>query len=141
MVKNKDEGETAIDVADEREDGAEAAPAKGRRKATADTGLAANDVFFFGNEIGDTGSSNTATVAKVSSSDVTGAQTHGASLKANIPVTNVYDFNKDGQVTSADVTIALTPGSFSALSTLIDLINACAWGLRRTLPCSIPGKL
>ena len=30
-------------------------------KGTADTGLAANDVFFFGNEIGDTGASNTAT--------------------------------------------------------------------------------
>ncbi|MBI3837506.1 MAG: SUMF1/EgtB/PvdO family nonheme iron enzyme [Planctomycetia bacterium] len=79
--------------------------------ATADTGLSADDVFFYGNEIGDTGASNTATVAKVTSLDITGAQTHGASLKANIPITNVYDFNKDGQVNSSDLTIAQTHGT------------------------------
>ncbi len=80
-------------------------------KATANTGLAAKDVFFYGNEIGATGSSNTATIAKVTSSDVTDTQTHGATLKANIPVTNIYDFNKDGQVGSADVTDVQTHGT------------------------------
>src|SRR5215471_1609388 len=40
---------------------------------------------------------------------------------------------------SSEVTIALTPGSFSALSRLIDMIRAWACGLRLTLPQSIPG--
>ncbi|MBI3837060.1 MAG: hypothetical protein HY288_03895 [Planctomycetia bacterium] len=95
-------------------------------KATADTGLVANDVFFFGNEIGSTGASNTATVAKVSSLDVTGAQTHGASLKANIPLTNIYDFNKDGQVSSFDVTDAQTHGTSN--KTGLQLISIAAGG-------------
>src|SRR5215510_4380426 len=34
---------------------------------------------------------------------------------------------------------ALTPGSACALSKLIDLIRAWGWGLRRTLPQSMPG--
>ena len=80
-------------------------------KATADTGLGSNDVFFFGNEIGDTGSSNTAGTATVTSSDTTATQTHGAALKANIPATNLFDFNKDGQVTGADTTDAQTHGT------------------------------
>ncbi len=95
-------------------------------KATADTGLSANDVFFYGNEIGDTGSSNTATVAKVSASDVTGVQTHGASLKANIPVTNIYDFDKDGQVGSSDVIIAQSHGT--SCKTGLQLISLGAVG-------------
>jgi hypothetical protein len=66
-------------------------------KATPNTGLVANDVFFFGNEIGDTGVSNTSTVAKVAAGDVTGARTHGASLAANIPITNIYDLDKDAR--------------------------------------------
>ena len=83
-------------------------------KATPNTGLFANDVFFFGNEIGDTGVSNTSTVAKVAAGDVTGAQTHGASLAANIPITNIYDFDKDGKVSASDVTAAQTHGTSNA---------------------------
>ncbi|MBI3837507.1 MAG: hypothetical protein HY288_06200 [Planctomycetia bacterium] len=90
--------------------------------ADRNTGLATSDVFFFGNEIGDTGASNTATVAKVTSLDVTGAQTHGASLKANIPSTNIYDFNRDAQVNSQDVTIAQTHGTSN--KTGLQLFNA-----------------
>ncbi len=95
-------------------------------KATPDTGLAANDVFFFGNEIGATGTSNTATIAKVTSSDVTGAQTHGATIKANIPITNIYDFNKDGQVGAADVTDVQTHGTTN--KTGLNFINIGAGG-------------
>ncbi|MBI3839226.1 MAG: hypothetical protein HY288_15000, partial [Planctomycetia bacterium] len=94
--------------------------------ATADTSLAANDVFFFGSEIADTGASNTATVAKVSSLDVTGVQTHGASLKTNIPVTNIYDFNRDGLVNSFDVTDAQTHGTSN--KTGLQLIDIGAGG-------------
>src|SRR5205807_9549775 len=40
---------------------------------------------------------------------------------------------------SSEVTMALTPGSFSALSILIDMMRAWACGLRLTLPHSMPG--
>ncbi len=79
--------------------------------ADGNTGLAADDHFFFGNEIGATGASNTATIVKVGAPDVTDTQTHGATLKANIPVSNVYDFNKDGVVNAADVTDSQTHGT------------------------------
>ena len=80
-------------------------------KSTADTGLAANDTFFFGNEIGDTGFGDTSSFATVTSVDTTAAQSHGAALKANIPTANLYDFNKDGQVNSTDTTIAQGHGT------------------------------
>ncbi|MBI3838961.1 MAG: hypothetical protein HY288_13650 [Planctomycetia bacterium] len=105
-------------------------------KATANTGLAANDHFFFGSEIGDTGSSNTATVAKVTSLDVTGVQTHGASLKTNIPLTNVYDFNRDGLVNSFDVTDAQTHGTSN--KTGLQLINISAAGPLAQVSAEVP---
>ncbi|MBI3838435.1 MAG: hypothetical protein HY288_10945, partial [Planctomycetia bacterium] len=95
-------------------------------KATANTGLAADDHFFFGSEIADTGASNTATVAKVTSLDVTGVQTHGASLKTNIPLTDLYDFNRDGLVNSFDVTDAQTHGTSN--KTGLQLIDIGAGG-------------
>src|SRR6476646_9857028 len=42
---------------------------------------------------------------------------------------------------SLAVTTALTPGSFSAFEVSIDLMMACGWGLRSTLPISWPGRL
>src|SRR5215470_7572495 len=42
---------------------------------------------------------------------------------------------------SALVMTAFTPGRASAADASIDLMRACACGLRNTLPCSIPGKL
>ena len=41
---------------------------------------------------------------------------------------------------SAAVTTAFTPGRASARLQSIDLITACAYGLRSSLPCSIPGR-
>jgi hypothetical protein len=74
-------------------------------KATANTGLAANDVFFFGNEIGDANKSNTSTVFKVSAIDTTSTQTHLATLGTNQPITNVFDYNRDGAVSAIDITL------------------------------------
>ncbi|MBI3839471.1 MAG: TIGR03790 family protein [Planctomycetia bacterium] len=95
-------------------------------KANADTGLTVDDVFFFGNEEADTGVTNTATVAKVGSGDVTGVQTNGANIGANIPATNLYDFNRDGKVDSSDVTFAQTHGT--STRTGLQLINLAANG-------------
>ncbi len=86
------------------------------------TGLAANDVFYFGNAIGDTG--NSATDANVNSSDVLGARGHHAGPSA--PMTNVYDFNRDQMVDAADVAIAVQNVSSGAAA--LQLITAPALG-------------
>jgi hypothetical protein len=87
--------------------------------ATANTGLAANDLFFFGSEIGDTGASNTATIFKVSALDTTGTQTHTATLGTNQPITNVFDFNRDGAVGAADITIDQIHGTTNSTGLVV----------------------
>jgi hypothetical protein len=80
-------------------------------KATADTGLAANDVFFYGNEIGNTNSNNTTAVARTGTSDISVVQTHGNVLSANIPISNLYDFDRDGKVGTSDISLIQTHGT------------------------------
>jgi hypothetical protein len=83
-------------------------------RANANTGLAQNaglpagqaDVFFFGNAIGDTGAGNTSTNALVNAFDQAGVRANGQILGNNIPVTNIYDFNRDGAVNANDESIA-----------------------------------
>jgi ELWxxDGT repeat protein len=67
------------------------------------TGLAASDVFFFGNRVGDSfvGAAPAATVT--SSQDELGARFNPG---INQPVTSIYDFNRDGVVNAADQLIA-----------------------------------
>ena len=81
--------------------------------ATPDTGLAANDVFFFGNEIGNTGDHNTATVATTGTGDVSDVVNHGANSKNNIAITSVYDFNRDGLIATGDISDTVNHGSNS----------------------------
>jgi hypothetical protein len=95
-------------------------------RATANTGLAANDVFFFGNEIGDANKSNTSTVFKVSAADTTSTQTHPATLGTNQPITNVFDYNRDGAVGAADTTIDQIHGTTNA--TGLQTINIAGGG-------------
>jgi hypothetical protein len=70
-------------------------------KANANTGIAADDVFYFGNSIGDTG--NSPTDAIVDGADVLGAQNNQTATAA---ITNPYDFNRDKVVDATDVAIA-----------------------------------
>jgi hypothetical protein len=74
--------------------------------ATANTGLVAPDVFYFGNAVGDSGFGDTATQATVNVNDALGARNNPQSLFNNIPLSNVYDFNRDGQVNTTDQLIA-----------------------------------
>ncbi len=77
--------------------------------ANANTDLAATDVFYFGNAIGDVGVGNSAssglTVVSVNSIDFA---TIRGSLNPFGPVaiTNVYDINKDGRVDAIDTATA-----------------------------------
>jgi hypothetical protein len=89
-------------------------------KSTANTGLAANDVFFFGNEIGDANKSNTATIFKVTASDTTATQIHAAPVGTNQPITNQFDYNRDGAVGAADITIDQIHGTTNSTG-LVDI--------------------
>ena len=73
-------------------------------KATENTGLAENDVFYYGNAVGDSGDSTQN--AYVNATDQIGARDnpHGRTNLADI--TDVYDFNRDKYVNATDQIIA-----------------------------------
>ncbi|HEY4313325.1 MAG TPA: CARDB domain-containing protein [Pirellulales bacterium] len=75
--------------------------------ANANTGLARPDVFYFGNAVGDSG--NSATDAAVNAGDSLGARSHAAA--GPVPITDQWDYNRDGAVNGADVTIAQQNGT------------------------------
>ena len=93
--------------------------------ADADTGLAANAVFYFGNAIGESG--NSSSDAQVTLADELGAQDNPANLLMNpAPITDPYDFNRDGRVDAADQIIARANTTNSA--TALQLINPPSGG-------------
>jgi hypothetical protein len=83
-------------------------------KANANTGLAQTagfpvgqgDVFFFGNAVGDSGLGDSVVNATVNATDEDAARNHPHVPGNNLPVTNVYDFNRDGRVNAVDQAIA-----------------------------------
>ena len=88
----------------------------------AQTGLAANDVFYFGCAIGETG--NTAADAVVNSSDVTRTRNNFSGFSL-VGLESVYDFNRDRQVASGDVTISRNHFSgFTPLALIAPLASA-----------------
>ncbi len=74
--------------------------------ANAHTGLPADDTFYFGNLVGATGASNTASAAVVGSADFDAivADPHGPFNKA--PIASVTDINRDGLVNANDAIYA-----------------------------------
>ena len=82
--------------------------------ANANTGLSEKpgypagqaDVFFFGNAIGNTGLGDTVVNALVNSIDENGVRSNNQFPFNNIPITNLYDFNRNGGVNSVDESIA-----------------------------------
>jgi hypothetical protein len=89
-------------------------------KATAATGLAADDVFYFGNAIGEAG--NSATDAKVDPADELLARSHPRNVLNPAPIDYFYDYNRDKRVDPADQLIARSnPTSIITALKLIDL--------------------
>ncbi|MDY7011119.1 MAG: hypothetical protein SVV80_10265 [Planctomycetota bacterium] len=83
-------------------------------KATAATGLAEPDVFYFGNAIGETG--NSPTDATVKPTDEIGARNNPHTLggpEGPAGIDDVYDFNRDKKVGPTDEIIARTNGTSS----------------------------
>ena len=70
-------------------------------KPGARTRLAQPDVFFFGNQVGETGEPP---ALSVTSADVASVRRHVSA--GPVPITSAYDFDRDGAVTGADVLIA-----------------------------------
>ncbi len=72
------------------------------------------DVFFFGNVVGDSGAGDTAVNATVNSIDEAGARNNPQVVENNIPITNIYDFNRDARVNSVDEAICRLNATTSA---------------------------
>ena len=73
--------------------------------ANASTGLTDDDVFYFGNVVGESG--NDPTNAIVNLSDISNARTNQTGF-GSTDVLNVLDFNRDAVVNLADISIART---------------------------------
>jgi len=72
--------------------------------ATANTGLSENDVFYFGNAIGETG--NAATDARVNAIDMLLARNNPHGLVDPASRDDAYDFNRDKRVDATDMLLA-----------------------------------
>lgn len=81
-----------------------------RVKATTPTGLWADDVFYFGNAVGESGNSP-GTNAVVNATDEIRARANPRSLLSAAPVTFNFDFNRDKQVNATDQIIARANGT------------------------------
>ncbi len=67
------------------------------------TNLAASDVFFFGSRLGDTFINSPPTIVSTAAADALATRNNPSFLQ---PLTNIYDFNKDGAVSAGDELIA-----------------------------------
>ncbi len=89
----------------------------------ANTGLAASDVFFFGNAPGETGDGAT----QVNATDIADTQKNPRGLANLTPITFNFDFSRDKQVNATDIAIAQSHPT--SLSTGLKLINVSGAGL------------
>jgi len=80
----------------------------------ANTGLSANDTFYFGNAIGEMNIGNVANPAllRVDESDVQRVRQNQSN---SVSVTNIFDLNKDGRVNSIDFSLVRQNRTSSAL--------------------------
>ncbi|MDZ4850512.1 MAG: hypothetical protein SGI77_14600 [Pirellulaceae bacterium] len=85
--------------------------------ANANTKLASNDVFYFGNAIGDVGQGNSGTPTLVRTDDTDWVSVRqNLSPNANsVPFSNVFDVNKDGQVNPIDMSLVRQNSALSVI--------------------------
>jgi hypothetical protein len=76
--------------------------------ANAQTGLSTNDVFYFGNVIGDLDVGNTSSRIRVNATDTGAVRGNQSTLPNSASVTNIYDINRDGRVNATDTGIVRT---------------------------------
>ncbi|MCY2977366.1 MAG: Ig-like domain-containing protein [Planctomycetota bacterium] len=73
--------------------------------ANANTGLSANDVFYFGNVIGELNTGNTDTRYRVNALDTSAVRNNQSTGANSVGVTNIYDVNRDGRVNALDTSV------------------------------------
>lgn len=73
--------------------------------ANALTGLDSNDLFYFGNVIGDVGAGNTASRLRVNATDTGAVRSNQSTANNSANVDNIYDLNRDGRVNATDTGI------------------------------------
>ena len=73
-------------------------------RSNANTGLERDDVFYFGNAVGETGDSPVSSLVNVS--DVLATRNHPRGPMSLADITDVYDFNRDRIVTATDAILA-----------------------------------
>jgi hypothetical protein len=101
--------------------------------ANANTGLTANDVFYFGNAIGEVG--NSTANAIVSSGDEAAVRVNFTTGLGAVPVTSPYDINKDRFVQISDA--ALSRVNQTTAFTALRLIAAPADANSATLDAAL----
>lgn len=74
-------------------------------RAGPETGLLFDDLFYFGNAVGDTGQGNLAGVVLVDGIDRAGLRSNLRNADQPAAIVNVYDFNRDRRVDSTDQAI------------------------------------
>ena len=74
--------------------------------ATANTGLWNPDVFYFGSAVGYSGVAESQNFAVVTGVDESMARINSGFLFNNIPITNRYDYDRNGSVSGSDESIA-----------------------------------
>ena len=93
-----------------------------RVKANAVTGLATDDIFYFGNAPGDTGN-NTIDFAIVDAADLSITAANQSGFLNPTEIENPHDFNRDGRVNAFDIAItrnrATNPGNALRLISLV----------------------
>jgi len=107
-------------------------------KANGVTNLSADDVFYFGNAIGESG--NSATDAAVTTADVLAAR--GRISVAAASITSAWDYNRDGVVSAADVSVA--QGHLTAGDAVLVMLNAPALPVTsplETAELNLPGPV
>lgn len=83
------------------------------------TGLAASDVFYFGNAPGETG--NSPGNAQVDGYDYTASRSAALAFSGTAAITNQYDVNRDSLVNASDM--LLVRGKMGHLGSALDLIT------------------
>jgi hypothetical protein len=87
-------------------------------------GLASNDVFYFGNAVGETGDSDED--AKVNATDILAARNHPHLASNPATIYDEYDFDRDGLVNSESADEAIASANQTNFLTALKLITAPA---------------
>jgi hypothetical protein len=87
--------------------------------ANANTGLAQDDVFYFGNVVGYVNGSNTNGRYTVNAIDTSAVRTNQSSPANSVLVSNLYDLNKSGNVNALDTAIVRTNQQSSGIVNVI----------------------